>query len=89
MIFDKLHDDYIKKFNELPSSETKTEVYNALITTEHFGWLKTKYANFLEDTLLKENETILDMMKDVHIQYQDNKSSFGESGIKIKGGWSL
>ena len=89
MIWDKIHQDYVKKFNELPSSDTKAEVYNALITTKHFGELLTKYANFLQDTLLKEGEDILDLMHDVHLEYYDNKSSFGEAGIKIRNGWCL
>jgi len=88
-IFDKIHADYVKKFNELPHSDMKAEVYHALITTEHFGQLKTKYANFLEDNLLKEDENILDLMYDIHLEYKGNKTSFGEAGINIKRGWGL
>lgn len=89
MIWNKLHADYVKKFNELPQSDTKSEVYHALINTKHFGQLLTKYANFLEDTLLKKDESILDMMKDIHLECSNNKTSFGEAGIKIKMGWCL
>ena len=89
MIFDKIHADYVKKFNELPHSNMKSEVYHALITTEHFGQLKQKYANFLEQTLLKDGENILDLMCDIHLEYKGNKTSFGEAGISIKRGWCL
>jgi hypothetical protein len=89
MIWTKLHKDYVKKFNDLPASDTKAEVYHALITTKHFGQLLTKYANFLEETLLKEGENILDMMHDVHLEYNDNNTSFGEAGINIKRGWGF
>jgi len=89
MIWNNIHADYVKKFNELPNSETKSEVYNALITTKHFGWLKTKYATFLEQTLLKEGEDILELMKDIHLEYKGNKASFGEAGINIRSGWGF
>jgi hypothetical protein len=89
MIWDKIHADYVKKFNDLPNSETKEEVYNALITTRYFGQLKSKYATFLEETLLKEDESILDMMHDLHLEYKENKTSFGEAGINLKSGWGF
>jgi hypothetical protein len=88
-IFEKLHPDYVKKFNNLPASDTKSEVYHALITTKHFGQLLNKYAEFLEETLLKKDENILDMMYDIHIESSKNKTSFGEAGINIKSGWGF
>lgn len=89
MIWTNLHADYVKKFNELPNSDAKSEVYNALITTKYFGQLKTKYATFLEETLLKKGEDILELMKDIHLEYKDNRTSFGEAGINIRSGWGF
>ena len=89
--WDRMHDKYVKKFNELPESNIKIEVYHVLKTTESFGHLRTDYSHYLEDNLLNDVKEpfILDLLKDANIAYVNNKSSFGEAGISIKNGWGL
>lgn len=86
-----IDEKYLHEFYSLPESEIKTRAFYSLMKESSLGHIPTDVANYLEVNLLSESKDpfILDLLKPLHLEYNDNKSSKGEAGINIKKGWSL